>query len=99
MPILYKIQTQLLEKEVEVNGRIISVFGMAHFRVSPKRIGIGRRALKLYEDFCEHPIIGFCIDDNIVSFYIKCGWTVCGEFDGLTAVSSIPMQVTFTEKW
>jgi hypothetical protein len=95
----YNIQTELLDKEVEANGEMVSVFGMAHFRVSPKRIGLGRLSLDLFKKFCDKPIIGFVADDNILSFYLKCGWFECGEFDGLKAVCSVQMKITFTEKW
>jgi len=30
---------------------------------------------------------------------VKCGWFECGEFDGLKAVCSEPLQITFTEFW
>jgi len=95
----YNIQIELLDKEIMADGNKIAISGMAHFRVSPKRIGLGRLSLDLFKKFSDKPIVGFVADDNILSFYIKCGWFECGEFDGLKAVSSVPMKAIFMEKW
>ena len=93
------IKTKLLDKTITVDGNAVSVYGIASFRVSPKRIGLGRLSLKMFKKFCDKPIVGFVADDNILTFYLKCGWFECGEFDGLKAISSVNFKAEFTERW
>jgi len=102
------IKTIFSDKEVLVSEndgpyRKVSIFGMASFRVSPKRIGLGRLSLDLYKRFCEqkgkYAIMGFVKNDSILSFYLKCGWFECGKFDGLKAISSKPVKAKFKERW
>ena len=85
-----EIKTSLYDKEVIISGKKVPIFGISHFRVRLKK-------------FCKEkgkPIIaGFVADDNILTFYVKCGWFECGEFNGLKAVCSEPLQITFTEFW
>ena len=98
-----EIKTSLYDKEVIISGKKVPIFGISHFRVRPRRIGLGRLGLELIKKFCKEkgkPIIaGFVADDNILTFYVKCGWFECGEFNGLKAVCSEPLQITFTEFW
>jgi len=93
------IRSKLLDKEITVDGEKTSIYGIASFRVSPKRIGLGRLSLELFKKFCDKPIVGFVIDDNILSFYLKCGWYECGWFDGQKAISSVDFKAEFTERW
>ena len=97
------MKARLLDKEVmTTSNEKISVFGLASMNVRPRREGLGRLLLKLFKKFAKQKgkvaVIGFP-DDKSIGFYLKCGWFICGEFDGLKAVSSIPLQIIFEEKW
>jgi len=93
------MRANLIDKEVTVDDKKMSIIGIANFRVKPKRKGVGRHMLEVFKEFYDKPIIGFVIDDNILTFYLKCGWFECGEFDGLKAVSSVDFKAEFTERW
>jgi len=94
-----KIETNLLDKIITVDGNKIAIYGIANFRVSPKRKGFGKASLEMLKKYLDKPIAGFVADDNILTFYLKCGWFECGEFDGLKAISSVNFKAEFTERW
>ena len=96
------IKTRLLDKTIMVKGREVPVFGLASLTVSPERKGIGSLALELFEDLAiqndKYAVVAFTTKE-VLPFYIKFGWSICGAFADRIAVSSVPLQTTFNEKW
>lgn len=101
------IKTRLLDKEIVISEpnkspKKVSILGLASMNVSPLGKGIGRLSLELFKEICKqkrrYGIVGFCLDD-VLDFYLKCGWFYCGKFEDLNAISSVPLQTVFTEKW
>lgn len=81
---------KLLDKFVIVDGKPLRVYGLQSYRVKPKRMGLGSYALwglEAIADRAGRPIIAFC-DDNVLPFYLKCGWYELGMFQDHHIISN-----------
>jgi hypothetical protein len=82
------VQVQLPIARVKVNGVEQQCLGVAEFRTSPTRHGLGASALHAMEAIAAEQnmqwIVGFT-DKPTTAFYVKCGWCV--------AVNSITSQL------
>lgn len=94
----------LLEKEVLSNGNKLPVYGLSHFRVSPRRSGMGEKMLRSFEDLAarygKHCIVCFA-DDGVKDFYLQHGWFLCGKTSSQkNIIASKPLEnVTTSDEW
>jgi hypothetical protein len=104
-----KIYGELLPKEILIEDaddglpKVVPVYGLAHFRTSPKRMGMGTAALRAMEMAAErdgkHAVVCFTTDAAI-EFYLKAGWLKVGTYEGQHVLASKPLiGVTVREVW
>jgi len=104
-----QMRGQLLIKDITLtdNGdglpRKVPVYGLAHFRTSPRRMGLGTQALRTFEKMAErdnkHCIVCFT-GNGSVEFYKKAGWHVLGTYKDQYIISSKQLQGFIpTEVW
>ena len=102
-PVDYLTKAKLLDKEIVADGRKYQVMGLASFRTEPRGRGIGRVALRQFEELAKQEgkfcVFCFCSDD-VRDFYIKSGWYLCGRHGAKNLIASIPLtNVQVSEEW
>lgn len=83
----------LLDKTVVINGKPTKVLGLASFRTEPRGRGIGRHSLRAMEELAAQQgtwVMCFCLDD-VLDFYLKCGWVKVGHGPTKHFLSSKPI--------
>lgn len=105
-----KVYGELLCKEVMIEDpddglpKKVPVYGLSHFRTSPRRMGMGTIALRAMEKAAERDK-KYCIvcftSDAAIEFYRKAGWYENGlHTDGQYILSSKPLKgLTVKETW
>lgn len=77
-----KSSAVLLDKEVQIGDKTISVYGLAHLKSFPQSRHLGKYMLQAVRDIAEQDnkycVVGFC-SDKVLPFYIKCGWFKVGD--------------------
>lgn len=96
-------KAELPEKRVIINGRQVDVLGLASFRTEPRGMGIGRHSLRAMEDIARKKgkacVFCFCTDE-VVDFYLRCGWHKIGHNGHKNVICSIPVDsYSVTEEW
>lgn len=95
-------KAKLLDKTVVINGRPTQILGLASFRTEPRGQGIGRHSLRAMEELAARQgklLMCFCLDD-VLDFYLKCGWVKCGHGPTKHFLSSQPVyEVTVPEEF
>lgn len=84
MTIEFKISAVLLEREVILQtDNSVPVCGLSYLNVSPQGKGLGRATLKEIEGLSnkdgKYAVVAFA-RDNVLDFYLKCGWYNCGKY-------------------
>lgn len=98
------MKAKLREKDININGKVKHIYGLASFGTHPTHKGIGRFALKAFEYIAKQDkkycIIGFCDDKEVLQFYLKCGWHFIGEYHGKYATGNKSIKnIQFSEVW
>jgi hypothetical protein len=104
--IRFRIYGDLLEKQVKLVDKIVPVYGLSHFRVSPRRNGLGTDSIRRMEEIAQkdgkYAVVAFC-EDGPLEFYLKCGWHNNGKwgmYGQKNIVSNIPLgPCVIEEDW
>ena len=98
------ISAKLLEKEVEIDGEVRSVYGLAALHTSPRNRGLGRLMMKWVEEKAKedgkHCVVGFVMPATFKGFNAKCGWYDCGMYEERVLTTSKPVKsIVVNERW
>ena len=98
------ITAELLEREVEIDGEIRAVYGLASLHTNPRRIGLGRLIMEWSEDMAKkngkYCVVGFALPETFKNFDAKCGWVNSGEYEGRVLTTSMPVKhIVVNERW
>ena len=94
----------LLDKTVEIDGKLQEVYGLADFHVRPSRRGIGSKCLKAFEKITKEDnkycLVGFTRTESDLQFYLKAGYYACGMYKDEYLFTSVPVKsIVVTERW
>lgn len=99
----FSIMGKLFNKEVEIDGEVRPVYGLASLRTGPRPVGLGRLALGWVKEKARNDgkycVICFTLPKTL-GFYSRCGWHENGMYEGMFIVTSIPVgRIAVNERW